>query len=227
MSANSFQDGNIHLWKADLDTLSPSRLYPHLDNLEQQRAQHYQLPLARSRFIASRGQLREILSLCTGLPPAQLLIAYTPHGKPFLPALPDWHFSVSHSCNLAVWAISYGREVGIDIELIRPELPLKTLIPRTLSPREQEALAQHEGDPTSLFLHFWTRKEAFLKATGEPNFAHLPQIDASNPNGQLSLYSPQSNAWNPADNWQSHSFDSFPNCVTSIATQGPKPIIQL
>ena len=91
------------------------------------------------------------------------LFDYTPEGKPFLPQHPDIHFSFSHSGNVALCALS-DQPVGADVETPRKITP--SLISYTMNDIEQ-AIINASIDPTIQFLHFWTRKEALLKLTGE------------------------------------------------------------
>ena len=83
-------------------------------------------------------------------------IELTEYGKPCLPQLPDFHFSLSHSGNMVLCAVS-DEEVGCDIELPR----------RFFHPAEQEWLfSQPEAEQSTAFFRLWTCKESFLKALG-------------------------------------------------------------
>ena len=76
-------------------------------------------------------------------------------------------FNVSHSGDLALIAVSSGRRLGVDIERIRADVDTVALAERFFSRRERaglQALADHLRVPA--FYACWTRKEAFLKATG-------------------------------------------------------------
>ncbi|MBS5150426.1 MAG: 4'-phosphopantetheinyl transferase superfamily protein [Butyricicoccus pullicaecorum] len=80
-------------------------------------------------------------------------------GKPYLPAYPNFHFSISHSADLVVCAVA-PVPVGVDIEL--PRKVRSGIAARWFSQAEQELLAQ---DP-SVFFDLWTAKEAVLKEIG-------------------------------------------------------------
>ena len=91
-------------------------------------------------------------------------IALTEYGKPCLPQLPDFHFSLSHSGNMALCAVS-DEEVGCDIELPRGFDP--NLARRFFHPAEQEWLfSQPEAEQSTGFFRLWTCKESFMKALG-------------------------------------------------------------
>lgn len=88
---------------------------------------------------------------------------YSPEGKPYIAAHPDIHFSLSHSGNVALCALS-DQPVGADVEVPRKISP--SLIAYTMNDSEQEQI-NASTNPTMKFLFFWTRKEALLKLTGE------------------------------------------------------------
>ena len=91
-------------------------------------------------------------------------IALTEYGKPCLPQLPDFHFSLSHSGNMALCAVS-DEEVGCDIELPRGYDP--AIARRFFHPAEQEWLFSHpEAEQSGAFFRLWTCKESFVKALG-------------------------------------------------------------
>ena len=91
-------------------------------------------------------------------------IALTEYGKPYLPQLPDFHFSLSHSGNMALCVVS-SDPVGCDIELPRKFDP--AIANRFFHPAEQEWLfSRPEAEQSSAFLRLWTCKESFIKALG-------------------------------------------------------------
>ncbi|MFJ3586808.1 4'-phosphopantetheinyl transferase family protein [Streptomyces sp. NPDC090127] len=138
---------------------------------EQDRSARLRRPGDRHRFRAAHIGLRLVLGGYTGLAPEGLGLVRedcpccgAPHGRP---ALADGgpHFSLSHSDGLALIAVS-GARVGADVEgLPRPAIT-DELLP-SLHPREQSVLRAlpDEARPGAL-ARVWTRKEAYLKATG-------------------------------------------------------------
>ncbi|MCA9471389.1 MAG: 4'-phosphopantetheinyl transferase superfamily protein [Nitrospirales bacterium] len=116
--------------------------------------------------------------------PETLKFAQGPHGKPFLtnPTTPCYQFNVSHSHHHALYAVAVEREVGIDIEYHRRPLELHALIRRICSPAEQmvfSTLSPPEFE--RCFFACWTRKEAYLKATGKGMSIPLSSITVSLP----------------------------------------------
>ena len=102
--------------------------------------------------------------------PEHLEFDYAPQGKPTLRTeLPHTsvRFNVSHSHGVALLAFTVGRQVGVDLELVR-KFGGKEIAERFFSPQEVTELSclpqslRDEG-----FFLCWTRKEAYIKARGE------------------------------------------------------------
>lgn len=102
------------------------------------------------------------------------------HGKPALAprtGAPPVAFNLAHTDSAALLAVAIGREVGVDIERVRPGLDVDALSGSVLSAREQRALRGRYGDArVAGFLTYWTRKEAYLKARGEGLRHDLPSL---------------------------------------------------
>lgn len=102
----------------------------------------------------------------------ELELALTERGKPYLLHHPEIYFSISHSGRLAVCAAS-DKPVGIDAQEIRSyDAGIATL---AFSAKERAWLAgQSDGDRA--FTRLWTRKESYLKMTGEGITVDLQDI---------------------------------------------------
>jgi 4'-phosphopantetheinyl transferase len=169
------QESEVVLLCAPLDVpqVELARLRATFAPREEARAQRF-VPQYRDRWVAARGHLRGILARATGGNPAALRFAYGAHGKPALdpasaPPLagPPVTFNVSHSGALGLYALSRGREVGVDIEQIR-ERRTDQVAARFFHPRESAALRAlaDEEARRAAFFGVWCGKEAFIKATG-------------------------------------------------------------
>jgi 4'-phosphopantetheinyl transferase len=74
---------------------------------------------------------------------------------------------LAHSADLAVYAVSAERNLGIDLELIKPESSGEDIARRYFSAREiTDLLTLPPEERIAAFFLCWTRKEAYLKATG-------------------------------------------------------------
>lgn len=84
-------------------------------------------------------------------------------GKPYFPQCPNLHFSLSHSGELSLCALS-GGEVGCDIELVQAR---KESFPAYALGSEELGWFQSRGSRWEDFYTLWTLKEARVKCTGE------------------------------------------------------------
>jgi phosphopantetheinyl transferase len=114
-------------------------------------------------------QLRRVLAACTGEDPAQLRFTYNERGKPYL-AEPcsRIHFNLAHTQGLAVLAVGLVPDIGVDVEATTSMTDLDDLAERCFSPAELRTYhTLPQPARTEAFYLAWTRKEAFIKATGE------------------------------------------------------------
>ena len=147
---------------------------------ERARAASYRFEKDRLGFATARGLLRTILSHYLGTEASSISFEYGTEGKPFLKNS-SISFNVTHSGNLAAYAVTGGpRDLGIDVEWIRPE-PLRDQVPEQFFTRseigELQSLRREEIIPA--FFRCWTRKEAFLKARGGGLTTPLDQFSVS------------------------------------------------
>lgn len=94
---------------------------------------------------------------------AELKMALTEKGKPFLPDYPGLHFSLSHAGTRTMCVLA-DRPVGCDIEEInRGDLKIAR---RFFAPRELEQMIARPDRQQETFCRIWTLKESLLKALG-------------------------------------------------------------
>lgn len=183
----------VHVWRIPLEEPPPSRvarLERLLDAPERQRARRYRFPEDRRRFIITRGALRVLLGAYLGVEPGALTFRYGRHGKPALAGTSRGGalgFNVAHSHELALIAVAHRRALGVDLEYLRP-IDHAKLAARVLGPRERAAFgALPEQAQRRAFLDAWTRKEAFLKATGHGLSRPLRRLDLAPVTGGLQI----------------------------------------
>jgi 4'-phosphopantetheinyl transferase len=118
--------------------------------------------------VPSDRTLRRVLALYLHEAPEELGLARDERGKPRLAAEPErLAFNLSHSGELTLVAVSCGRDVGVDVERLKPERDLVALAERALGPEDAAAVRGAGGDErTRLFYELWTRHEARLKCLG-------------------------------------------------------------
>ncbi|MDQ3652238.1 MAG: 4'-phosphopantetheinyl transferase superfamily protein [Acidobacteriota bacterium] len=175
----------VHVWRAALNTKESSiqSLRRTLSADERARAERFHFQNDRDHFIVARGLLRAILGRYLNVDPSQLCFSYSFYGKPSLAresSGDDLSFNLSHAGELALYAITRGREIGIDVERIRADFANEQIAERFFSLREVAALRtlpkniQPQG-----FFNCWTRKEAYIKARGEGLSLPLDQFEVS------------------------------------------------
>lgn len=136
-------------------------LRSRLSGSERQRAERFRFERDRRRYVVARARLRELLGARLGVRPESVEIEHGRNGKPRL-ARGDWHFSVSHSEDVARYGFA-RREVGVDIGALRPVAQADAIAAQFFAPGEYAAYCARR----STFLECWTRMEALAKASGE------------------------------------------------------------
>lgn len=164
----------VHAWRIDLAAASPDEA--DLSDVERARAGAIRDPGTRRVFTASRAAVRRILAGYLGRPASGVeLLQHCPycsgpHGRPRLEgAPPPLLLSIAHSGSLAALAVTRTGAVGVDVEGgANGRRSGLRIAERRFAPEEVAALlAAPEHERTAVFLRIWTRKEAYLKATGE------------------------------------------------------------
>jgi 4'-phosphopantetheinyl transferase len=173
----------VHIWHTNLGSQSiAERLQPLLSPDELQRANRFRFPEHRRRFIIARGCLRRLLATYLQSDAREIVFAYSAEGKPSLDVRhqTDLHFNVSHSGEIAAFAFTLGRKIGIDVELIRRDVDVDEIPKRFFSCAEQKCMSSLEGEiKVQGFFNCWTRKEAYVKAVGAGLSLPLRNFDVS------------------------------------------------
>ena len=215
----------VHVWRAPLDATA-SQIEKLLETLapdEQRRAERYHFRRDREHFIVARGVLREILSRYLGLAPGQLGFCYNAYGKPALDSTIGTdmlRFNLSHSHGLALYAITRAREVGVDLEQVRPDFACEQIARQFFSTREVAALRRlPAGMKVAGFFNCWTRKEAYIKARGEGLALPLDGFAVSlTPGEPAALLTSQE--FEPEGRWSLRALDPGPGYVAALAVEG-------
>jgi 4'-phosphopantetheinyl transferase len=182
---HTLREDEVHVWRIGLDWL-PERiaeLEQGLSQDEREKAGRFHFAVDRKRYTVGRGVLRRLLARCLGTRPDELCFDYSRFGKPSLAAgfaQSQLQFNVSHSGDLVLIGLTFGRAVGIDIERTRTDIAVEGIAERFFSPRERAALAALEpSQQIDGFFACWTLKEAYIKAHGEGLSLPLDGFDVS------------------------------------------------
>jgi 4'-phosphopantetheinyl transferase len=207
-----------------LEAVCLRRLEQNLSTDEKERASRFRFARDRARFVGARGLLREILALYLNASPGRLSFGYSAHGKPFLAG--EEHstlrFNASHSFDAMLLAIAHSREVGVDVEGMRYNaVTIEEIGDTVLSEPEMQALARFRSeDRRMIFLRFWTRKEAFIKADGRGVSLPLERIDVSAPEGRVAVLNEATGEWRTCSRWELRTLEPVPGYVAALAVEG-------
>jgi 4'-phosphopantetheinyl transferase len=143
--------------------------YRILSTEEQRRAERFRFATDRTSFVIGRALLREILAMYLQERACTIRLAYGPQGKPTLagPGGPLLQFNVAHSANMALYAFSPDRTLGIDVERVQAPHDLLSVAREFFAPDEYKELSElPESERSEAFFRCWTRKEAYSKGRG-------------------------------------------------------------
>jgi 4'-phosphopantetheinyl transferase len=177
----------VHVWRVALDDESRvGGAWGLLSSEERARADRLHADAHRRRYVLAHGALRALLAAYLDAAPSAISYTLGAHGKPAL-AVRDGvragvEFNLSHSRDIALVAVARGQPVGVDVQHWSDSVEHLRLAERFFSPHEREALRAllHESDQLSgAFFAAWTRKEAYVKATGYGIARGLHHFDVS------------------------------------------------
>jgi 4'-phosphopantetheinyl transferase len=222
----TLSSAEVHVWRAslDLDSSCVEHLQHALSADELQRAARFHFPRDRRRFTVARGVLRDILGRYLGVPPSEPGFRYSAYGKPALGAGFDAvgvRFNISHSHEMALFAVTCGREIGVDIEYLSREIRGEEIAQHFFSAHECASLralpaaAKHEA-----FFNCWTRKEAYIKAHGEGLSLPLDQFDVSLAPGEPAALLATRNDPREVQRWSLQALTPGPGYVAALAVEG-------
>ena len=215
----------VHLWLVCLDghDLDLEDLGETLSKDEQTKARRFRFEQHRKRYVACRGILRKLIGNYLLQEPSHIRFQYGPKGKPLLDRglAEGLRFNLSHSKEIALLALTHHREIGVDVEFVRPLSDAKQIAQRFFSPHERaDLLSLALEDQAAAFFNCWTRKEAYLKARGEGITRGLDQFWVSlAPGAPARLLSVQ---WDPKEvnRWSMLSLRPTPDSIAALVVEG-------
>lgn len=218
---------DVHVWLASLEGAGEyiERLAVFLGADETAQAARFRFERHRVRFVARRGLLRAILGRYLGLEPGRLRFGQGRFGKPFLadPTDAALRFNTSHSEGLVLFAVSWGREVGVDVERVRPmgEEDMEEIAAHFFSSVEKEEFDALRPDMRlEAFFNCWVRKEAYIKGRGE-GLSLSPErfeVSLSPSPARVTLRTPDDPRASTA--WSLRPLDVGPGYASALAVEG-------
>lgn len=167
--ALALPQGEAHLWMVRLPVTAGELAVCEatLSRAERARAAVPIDPADGARFVAVRGILRRLLGRYLGVEARELRFRYGEYGKPELKGGGPVRFNVSHAGGVAVLAFAAEREVGVDVERVRPVRRQARIAERVFAPEVARAWgALPAGRREEGFFREWTKLEAASKLTG-------------------------------------------------------------
>ncbi len=162
------REGLVDVWRADLAAV-PDELAEVLNAEERARAERLLNERHRLLWVRSRAVLRALLARYLWLDPAVVELTLGEHGKPMLDTggRPPTQFNLSHSGEIALYAVSAVRAVGIDVEVERRVIDELGVAASVLGSAEADRLAALDPETrTREFLRTWVAHEAAVKCRG-------------------------------------------------------------
>jgi 4'-phosphopantetheinyl transferase len=186
----SLDHGEVHIWRVNLDRPQPevAALERHLSPDELERAARFRFARDRRRYVVARGVLRALLGRVLSIRAIDVCLQYGAQGKPALAHAhdSDVQFNLAHSHELALIALACGAALGVDVEYQRELDDAERLARRFFSAQEVAALlAAPAAQRKTTFFRIWTRKEAFIKATGKGLSQPLGAFNVMSPGGNV------------------------------------------
>ncbi|MBK7250089.1 MAG: 4'-phosphopantetheinyl transferase superfamily protein [Gammaproteobacteria bacterium] len=222
-------DAAVHVWQLSLAG-SPAAIEAAatvLSREEREQAARFVFERDRTAYVLAHGLLREVLSRYAGRAAGELEFHRSPAGKPALVSAsaddrsPGLSFNLSHSGGRALLAVSDGREIGVDIEKVRHDLPALEIAVRYFFRSEYAAIA--EAPPHGrheVFFRYWTAKEAVLKGPGLGLGFPLEDFEIRFETGLVCATVASMNESRLAGDWFVRAIPQEPGWAAAIAARG-------
>jgi len=137
---------------------------------ECQRVDRFHFQRDREDRLIARAMVRTVLSHRTGVDPRDWRFRANEFGRPEIETPAEFRelkFSLSHGRGLIVCLTALSRDIGVDVEPLRPVDDLLGIARRFFAPAEAQSLVALPAEKRLVkFLEFWTLKESYVKARG-------------------------------------------------------------
>ncbi len=212
-------EGNeVHVWRI---ALQPEiGLADSLSDEERMHADRFFFSKDREAFKSSRNTLRILIGHYQDCRPETVEFYSGKYEKPALIG-EGLQFNISHSHRVGLLAFSRGRDVGVDVEKIDPAVNSDQLALHSFSYSEnQEYQGLRPEEKLSAFYRGWTRKEAFIKATGEGLSYPLDRFDVSLSEGDSARLLRIEGSEENARHWGMRDLALTPEYAAAVVARG-------
>lgn len=188
---------SVSLWKASVQGAFPylsSKFMHVLTKFELAKASYFYQQKDRNSYLTRRILCRLLLSQQLNCKPEEIEFKESAEKKPGI-AYPytSLEFNISHSNDQVLIGLSHS-PIGVDVEEIKPTFDYTSILNQYFTNREQEAILKQYPKSREAFFWLWTRKEAYLKYTGEGllgDLQNMPLLFDGIDSSEFNLKSPQ------------------------------------
>lgn len=215
----------VQAWRCELarDPADAEALAAFLAPAERERRDRYSRADLRLRYVVGRATLRTILGARLGIAPQDVEIVRGRRGRPELAPrhASDLDFNVSHTRTTAIFGVTRGQRIGVDIEHRERALNVEGVARKFMTAGEQQHLAMLDDDARRrALLLLWTCKEAMSKATGDALAAPFRDLCVDTLRGSTLVAGPP--PYIPAD-WSLHAMDVGDGFLATAALWSAPP----
>ena len=229
--------GALHAWCASLNPPPSvvSAYYEILSPDERERADRFYFEHDRRHFTVARGSLRKLLGLYLQMDPSDIEFYYGEKGKPSLAwriasenkRAFDLYFNISHSGGLGLFGFFYGTEIGVDIEKYKEMRDAESIATHYFCKDEVAVfLSLPESQRDEGFFNCWSRKEAYIKATGDGLSMPLDRFEVSLFPGEPARFISVDGDTEEAKNWFLRELEPAPGYAAAVCMRGPEPRLE-
>lgn len=196
---------------------------------ERARAERFSLAEPAARFVCGRAALRGILATYVDCPAGEIRFAYGPHGKPALEPCAGGRlaFNATGSADLALCAVTVGRDVGIDVERVDAAKASRAVVERLFAPGEWAAYSRlAPAQQSNAFFRSWTRKEAYLKATGAGLSRPLASFEVTMTPGEPPRLVADAASADPIARWSFVDLDPATDYAGTLVVEGDARLVR-
>jgi 4'-phosphopantetheinyl transferase len=214
---------DVHVWVVGLEAspVSVQELCATLSSDEKNRSERFRFEHLRRRFCVARGLLRLFLGAYLATPPRDIEFSCGKYGKPSVAGVEDFQFNISHSENVTVYAFAFGCDLGIDVEQIRNIDDIDAIARHFFCSEEAADLNSIQvQERLDAFFACWTRKEAYIKATGEGLSASLDTFRVSLRPDEAPAFVHIDGSASEAQSWSLYSLRPNEGYIGALAFRG-------
>lgn len=189
-SPPSLLEDELHLWfvPLSLDNEQQENAIELLNDTQRDKYHRRATPALQQSYLAGRYHLMNMLGAYNSMSAKEVNISYGRLNKPYLNPNPsDIQFNFTDTVidarSVAMFAFTRSKAVGVDIESLARVSNFAAIVRKRFSPAETSYVTQDDGNiDARRFLAYWTRKEAYGKATGQGINFKMNEMDLASPN---------------------------------------------